>query len=53
MSDHGYVKAAQEKIRTYITYGFYPMDNLITTFEQEKSTLDFSRVMDIVEWLQG
>ena len=53
MSDYGYLKTAQEKIRTYIAHGFYPMENLIMTFEREKSTLDFSRVMDIVEWLRG
>ena len=53
MSEYGYMKTAQEKIRTYIAYGFYPMEKLITTFEHEKSTLDFSRVMEIVEWLRG
>ena len=53
MSEYGYMKTAQDKIRTYIAHGFYPMENLVTTFEHEKSTLDFSRVMDIVEWIRG
>ena len=53
MSEYGYMKTAQEKIRTYITHGFYPMENLITTFENAESTLDFARVMDLVEWLKG
>ena len=52
MSDSAYLKNAQDKIRKYIQHGFYPMENLITTFEREGSALDFSRVMDIVEWLQ-
>lgn len=53
MSEYGYMKTAQDKIRAYIAHGFYPMENLVTTFEHEKSTLDFSRVMDIVEWIRG
>ena len=53
MSEYGYMKTALDKIRTYITHGFYPMENLITTFETEKSTLDFAKVMDLVEWLRG
>ena len=53
MSDHGYMRTAQDKIRTYIAHGFYPMENLITTFENAESTLDFARVMDLVEWLKG
>lgn len=53
MSEYGYMKTAQDKIRTYIAHGFYPMENLVTTFERKKSTLDFARVMDIVEWIGG
>ena len=53
MSDPAYLKNALEKIRRYIANGFYPMDNLVTTFEQEKSALDFSRVMDIIDWIAG
>lgn len=53
MSDPVYLKNTQDKIRRYIANGFYPMDNLVTTFEQERSALDFSRVMEIVDWIAG
>lgn len=52
MSDASYQKNAQEIIRKYIAHGFYPMENLITTFEREGTSLDFSHVLDIVEWLR-
>lgn len=51
MSDAAYAKNAQDKIRKYMQHGYYPMKNLITTFEEEGKPLDFSLVMDIVEWL--
>lgn len=51
MSDAAYAKNAQEKVRKYMQHGYYPMRNLITTFEDDAHPLDFSFVMDIVEGL--
>jgi hypothetical protein len=52
MSDPVYVQKTCEKVERYIRYGFYPMKNLITTYEHDDAPLDFSEVMDIIEWLQ-
>ncbi len=51
MSDPVYVKNAIYKISMYIENGYYPMKNLITTYEQDGNAFDFSEVMDIIEWL--
>ncbi len=53
MSQQSYLQNAQSKIQKYIAGGFYPMENLITTFEGDGKSLDFSQVMDIVEWLRN
>ncbi|MCR5503875.1 MAG: hypothetical protein K6F53_12795 [Lachnospiraceae bacterium] len=52
MSQPAYMLNAQSKIQKYIANGYYPMDNLITTFENDGSSLDFEHVMDLVEWLK-
>ena len=53
MSQIQYRANAMGKLQKYIENGFYPMDNLITTFERDNSSLDFSHVMDLVEWLRS
>lgn len=52
VNDYGYVLDNIEKVKTYISYGIKPWDNLIMTFNNEKGGYDGKLIDSLIEcWL--